>query len=263
MQCWARPDATPDHPIVLQPSARCRRGRRRRAHQAAADTAARRCGALGCWRARRPGAPPPATAACCPPTRRRRAPTPTCAACRRTVALPAGCRTMCWPSMLPRPPSRSCPTPTSETTTNAPRCTSRCCTVRACACAVQHERGMWGGAVARASRALRCAVGAGQIGEMPACRHLLHIHPRCLPGSLPSDSAPSCLHLASIFAAAAAGQLEAARALLDCGASLAPACEGSPPLHVAVCVGALLAHRDFSLAAVDLLLAHGADPYER
>lgn len=62
---------------------------------------------------------------------------------------------------------------------------------------------------------------------------------------------------------AAAGQLEAARALLECGASSGVPCEGSPPLHVAVCVAAHPAKRAFSEAAVALLLQHGADPYER
>ncbi|KAL4431738.1 hypothetical protein ABPG77_002954 [Micractinium sp. CCAP 211/92] len=59
------------------------------------------------------------------------------------------------------------------------------------------------------------------------------------------------------------GQLEAARALLECGASSTVPCEGSPPLHVAVCVSAHPDKRAFAEAAVALLLQHGADPYER
>ena len=60
-----------------------------------------------------------------------------------------------------------------------------------------------------------------------------------------------------------AGQLEAARALLEKGASTEKACEGSPPLHVAVAVASLPARRPFAQAAVELLLQFGADPYER
>lgn len=63
--------------------------------------------------------------------------------------------------------------------------------------------------------------------------------------------------------ALAAGQLEAARALLEHGASLELGCEGSPPLHVAVCVAAHGAMQEFALAAMALLLQFGADPYER
>ncbi|KAL4440406.1 hypothetical protein ABPG75_003407 [Micractinium tetrahymenae] len=59
------------------------------------------------------------------------------------------------------------------------------------------------------------------------------------------------------------GQLEAARALLECGASAGVACEGSPPLHIAVCVAAHPSKRAFAEAAVALLLQHAADPYER
>lgn len=60
-----------------------------------------------------------------------------------------------------------------------------------------------------------------------------------------------------------AGQLEAARVLLEKGASLELGCEGSPPLHVAVCVAAHGARRPFALAAAELLLQYGADPYDR
>lgn len=59
------------------------------------------------------------------------------------------------------------------------------------------------------------------------------------------------------------GQLGAARVLLEKGASLEVSCEGSPPLHVAVCVGAHGGRRGFAAAAAQLLLQFGADPYER
>lgn len=51
--------------------------------------------------------------------------------------------------------------------------------------------------------------------------------------------------------------------LLEKGASLEKGCEGSPPGHVAVCVGAHAERRPFALAALQLLLQFGADPYER
>jgi hypothetical protein len=60
-----------------------------------------------------------------------------------------------------------------------------------------------------------------------------------------------------------AGQLEAVKALLQHGASVEKQCEGSPPLHVAVCVAAHGACREFALAAASALLEAGADPYER
>ncbi|PSC72014.1 histone deacetylase [Micractinium conductrix] len=66
------------------------------------------------------------------------------------------------------------------------------------------------------------------------------------------------LHVALLY-----GQLEAARALLECGASVEVACEGSPPLHVAACVAAHAHRRQFAEAAVAMLLRFGADPYER
>jgi hypothetical protein len=52
--------------------------------------------------------------------------------------------------------------------------------------------------------------------------------------------------------------------LLEHGASLEVGCEGSPPLHVAICVAA---HggikKSFALLATSLLLQFGADPYDR
>ncbi|KAI3431427.1 hypothetical protein D9Q98_004480 [Chlorella vulgaris] len=69
----------------------------------------------------------------------------------------------------------------------------------------------------------------------------------------------TALHVALLH-----GQLEAARVLLEHGASLEVGCEGSPPLHVAICVAA---HggikKNFALLATSLLLQFGADPYDR
>jgi acetoin utilization deacetylase AcuC-like enzyme/ankyrin repeat protein len=59
------------------------------------------------------------------------------------------------------------------------------------------------------------------------------------------------------------GQLGSLRVLLEAGARIAPKCEGSPPLHMAVCMGAIDEHAEFSLEAVRLLLTHGAVPFER
>jgi hypothetical protein len=66
-----------------------------------------------------------------------------------------------------------------------------------------------------------------------------------------------------VAAATRAGQLEAARLLLAAGARVDKACEGSPPLHVAVGVGPLPGQRGFALEATRLLLEHGAVPFER
>lgn len=51
--------------------------------------------------------------------------------------------------------------------------------------------------------------------------------------------------------------------LLDAGADVARLCEGSPALHMAVSVGSIAHQQPFSAAAVQLLLQHGAVPYER
>ncbi|KAL3144011.1 hypothetical protein ABBQ32_003818 [Trebouxia sp. C0010 RCD-2024] len=59
------------------------------------------------------------------------------------------------------------------------------------------------------------------------------------------------------------GSLECLKTLLEAGAGVSRLCEGSPPLHIAVSVGALPEQQAFSAAAVDLLLQHGAVPYER
>ena len=51
--------------------------------------------------------------------------------------------------------------------------------------------------------------------------------------------------------------------LLRAGASVRAYCEGSLPIHVAACVGALPQHRQFAADAVRLLLSHGAEPFSR
>lgn len=51
--------------------------------------------------------------------------------------------------------------------------------------------------------------------------------------------------------------------LLERGTSLEMGCEGSPPAHIAVCVGSHSVRRQFAQAALELLLQFGADPYER
>ena len=53
------------------------------------------------------------------------------------------------------------------------------------------------------------------------------------------------------------------QALLTAGADVTRLCEGSPALHMAVSMGALTQMQGFSAAAVQLLLQHGAVPYER
>lgn len=59
------------------------------------------------------------------------------------------------------------------------------------------------------------------------------------------------------------GSLECLRVLLEAGADVAKLCEGSPALHMAVSVGSIPHQQPFSAAAVQLLLQHGAVPYER
>ena len=60
-----------------------------------------------------------------------------------------------------------------------------------------------------------------------------------------------------------AGSLECSKALLEAEVDISRLCEGSPALHMAVSVGSLLHQQAFSAAAVQLLLQHGAVPYER
>lgn len=51
--------------------------------------------------------------------------------------------------------------------------------------------------------------------------------------------------------------------LLEAGSDVSLVCEGSPPVHMAVCVGSLPHKENFAEAAVRRLLDHGAVPYER
>ena len=60
-----------------------------------------------------------------------------------------------------------------------------------------------------------------------------------------------------------AGHLEAARVLLEAGASVRAYCEGSLPIHIAACIGALPQRRQTAAAAVRLLLSHGAEAIDR
>lgn len=60
-----------------------------------------------------------------------------------------------------------------------------------------------------------------------------------------------------------AGHLECMQSLLEAGSDVSKLCEGSPPLHMAVCVGALPHKESFAEATVRMLLKHGAVPYER
>jgi hypothetical protein len=60
-----------------------------------------------------------------------------------------------------------------------------------------------------------------------------------------------------------ADHLEAARVLLEAGASVRAYCEGSLPIHIAACIGALPQHRQSAAAAVRLLLSHGAEAFSR
>ncbi|KAK3259135.1 hypothetical protein CYMTET_31855, partial [Cymbomonas tetramitiformis] len=59
------------------------------------------------------------------------------------------------------------------------------------------------------------------------------------------------------------GKLECAQLLLDSGAEIFIRCEGSPALHVAVSVGQLPSHSDFSCKAMQLLLGFSADAVAR
>lgn len=53
------------------------------------------------------------------------------------------------------------------------------------------------------------------------------------------------------------------RVLLEANARVTAKCEGSPPLHVAVCTAAIPKHAAFGVAAVELLVHHGAVPLDR
>ena len=57
--------------------------------------------------------------------------------------------------------------------------------------------------------------------------------------------------------------MEVVRLLLEAGASPHKGCEGSPPLHIAVCTGGQPGQEQFADEAARLLLARGAMPYDR
>ena len=61
-----------------------------------------------------------------------------------------------------------------------------------------------------------------------------------------------------------AGRLDLVRLLLDTNPGSAMArCEGSPPLHMAACLAALPARRDFAMRAAQLLVMRRAPVRER
>lgn len=60
-----------------------------------------------------------------------------------------------------------------------------------------------------------------------------------------------------------AGHLECVETLLNAGASVQLTCEGSPPLHIAVCTASCLLLQAVSITAVQKLLEKGADPFRR
>lgn len=90
-----------------------------------------------------------------------------------------------------------------------------------------------------------------RVFAVPACELARHL------GSGILDAlSPTCMH--------GAGHLDLVRLLLERNpGSLTSRCEGSPPLHVAACLGALPARRDFALQAAQLLISHGAPVRER
>ncbi|KAK9809002.1 hypothetical protein WJX72_007747 [[Myrmecia] bisecta] len=59
------------------------------------------------------------------------------------------------------------------------------------------------------------------------------------------------------------GHVECAEVLLAAGASTRRPCEGSPPLHLATCIGGMAAQQQASLRAVQLLLQAHAPPHDR
>lgn len=60
----------------------------------------------------------------------------------------------------------------------------------------------------------------------------------------------------------AAGYPRCAEVLLTRGASVRKDCDGSPPLHMAVCLGLFVAKQQACHELVDLLLSQGADALE-
>lgn len=76
--------------------------------------------------------------------------------------------------------------------------------------------------------------------------------------NLKDDNNCTPLHLAILN-----GHLEAMRVLLQAGARVFSKCEGSLPLHMAVCTGALADREPFAVAAITLLVEHGAIVLDR
>ncbi len=70
---------------------------------------------------------------------------------------------------------------------------------------------------------------------------------------------PPCLGLAT---PSDAGHVRCAEVLLKAGASADGACDGNPPLHMAVCTASLPGRAESAHALVQLLLAAGAQPTE-
>ncbi len=95
---------------------------------------------------------------------------------------------------------------------------------------------------------LREAFARDEFGNfLPHVRDL-RVDARDLDGSTP-------LHVALLN-----GHLECAKILLEAGAEVLFRCEGSTSLHIAVSMGSFATQRSFALQAVELLLAHDANP---
>ncbi|GAB4814038.1 hypothetical protein N2152v2_001084 [Parachlorella kessleri] len=102
-----------------------------------------------------------------------------------------------------------------------------------------------------ASGPARLQVAGGQPGLQPT-------RPSVPDVNLRDDNNCTPLHLALLN-----GHLEVVRLLLEAGASPHKGCEGSPPLHIAVCTGGQPGQEAFADEAARLLLARGAMPYDR
>ena len=143
---------------------------------------------------------------------------------------------------------RRCACWTSMTRTRRPRCTSRYCTVRPFLC--------FGVSASRRRRnpsccaALRCT--AARHG---ACIHSMSRH-RLLALSSRSD-----VRVPRGRVRVSTGHTEAARLLLEHGASATLPCEGSPPLHLVASCAALPSCAEQAVPLMALLSAHRASAY--
>ena len=143
---------------------------------------------------------------------------------------------------------RRCACWTSMTRTRRPRCTSRYCTVRPFLC--------FGVFASRRRRnpsccaALRCT--AARHG---ACIHSMSRH-RLLALSSRSD-----VRVPRGRVRVSTGHTEAARLLLEHGASATLPCEGSPPLHLVASCAALPSCAEQAVPLTALLSAHRASAY--